>query len=53
MTNSDEHAYLPPSILPSMVYRIDLRCGTYPGQAMASLTVHRILTASATVTNKA
>jgi hypothetical protein len=48
-----EHANLPPSILLSMVYYIDLLCDIYPEFAITSLTVHRFLIASATVASKA
>ncbi|OQD68797.1 hypothetical protein PENANT_c291G05194, partial [Penicillium antarcticum] len=48
-----EHANLPPSILLSIVYYIDLLCDMYPGFAITSLTVHRFLIASAMVASKA
>lgn len=46
------HANLPPPILLSMVYYIDLLCEMYPAFTVTSLTIHRFLIVSATVASK-
>lgn len=46
------HAHLPPPILLSMVYYIDLLSDMYPAFTVTSLTIHRFLIVSATVASK-
>ena len=47
-----KHAALTPPLLLSMVYYIDLLCGTYASFTVTTLTVHRFLITAATVAAK-